>query len=108
MNGKRAEMLRMIAAQREPKTITSVVDDISDALRCPKSTVWANIGLLKELGLVKNGRGKPVRITGLGRAVLGKVLKAGMEEDGFVPQAGMVIYRETEEDQRESGEEVDV
>lgn len=105
MNGKRVEMLRIISMQKEPKTITSVVADISHVLHCPKSTVWANLNFLKELGLVKNGRGKPVCITKLGKVVLGKVSNGMAGNDEFSMQANIVIYRETEESHREVFEE---
>lgn len=70
MNGKRMEILRIIAIQKEPRTITSIVEEISHLLGCPKSTVWMNVNLLKELGLIQNGRGVPVRITAVGRILL--------------------------------------
>jgi Mn-dependent DtxR family transcriptional regulator len=98
MNGKRAEMLRLISVQNQQKTITSIVDDISHSLDCPKSTVWANINFLKEFGLIQNGRGRPVSLTSLGRLVLEKVAGRGTGvSDGFVPQSGMMVYNETEE-----------
>lgn len=70
LNGKKMKILGMIATQQEPKTITSTVDHISRSLGCPKSTVWLNVNFLKELGLIKNGRGKPVKVTKIGRIVL--------------------------------------
>jgi biotin operon repressor len=99
MNEKRAEMLRLIAGQKEPKTITSVVEQISCALDCPRSTVWANLNTLKELGLVENGRGKPLHVTNLGKMVLDKFLldarKAGIIRR---PGTGVFIYSEAAED----------
>jgi hypothetical protein len=106
VNGKRAEMLRLIAAQREPRTITSTAEEISCSIGCPRSTVWANLNLLKELRLVENGRGRPIRVTKLGRLLLEKRLAAnggpgraavmagggneysdrGMEADGEAPE----------------------
>ena len=81
MNRKRIEILRIIAAQEEPITITSAVDQISRLLSCPKSTVWMNVNLLKELGLIKNGRGLPVRITKIGRIMLENISEGG-DSDG--------------------------
>ncbi len=102
MNGKRAEMLRIIAARGGQKTITSVVDEISLALSCPKSTVWANLNLLKELGLVENGRGRPVKVTNLGGMVLGKFLaeaaRAGNAGKKSKSQGAILIYSDAEED----------
>jgi hypothetical protein len=109
MNGKRAEILRIISVQREPKTITSIVDDVSRILRCPKSTVWANLNFLKEFGLIKNGRGKPVCLTRLGRLMLGKVLKTGAVNDEFILQADVPVCAEAEESHEEVfEEEVDI
>ena len=70
LNGKKMKILEMIATHKEPMTITSAVNMISHMLRCPKSTVWANINFLKELGLIENGRGKPVKLTKIGRLML--------------------------------------
>lgn len=69
MNRRRIEILRIISANGG-KTITSVVDEVSGVLSCPKSTVWSNVNLLKELGLIKNSRGGPVEITIIGRIIL--------------------------------------
>ncbi len=70
LNGKKMKILEMIATRKEPMTITSAVNMISRMLCCPKSTVWANINFLKELGLIENGRGKPVKLTKIGRLML--------------------------------------
>lgn len=70
LNDKRFEILRIIAIQEEPRTITSMVDEISILLNCPKSTVWMNVNFLKELGLIQNGRGRPVRVTPIGVMLL--------------------------------------
>ena len=51
LNEKRLDILEIISAQVEPRTITSVVDDISELLSCPKSTVWVNVNFLKVLAL---------------------------------------------------------
>ena len=75
LNCKRVEILRIIASQTEPRTITSVVDDISNILDCPKSTVWINVNFLKDIGLIKNGRGLPVRITPIGMVILERKLE---------------------------------
>ncbi|NIO19467.1 MAG: hypothetical protein GTN76_01635 [Candidatus Aenigmarchaeota archaeon] len=70
LNGKKIKILRIIATQKEPTTITSAVDQVSRTLCCPKSTVWMNVNFLKELGLIENGRGRPVRVTAVGRIIL--------------------------------------
>ncbi|MEE9323849.1 MAG: hypothetical protein V3U72_04890 [Candidatus Aenigmarchaeota archaeon] len=70
LNRKRIEILRIISVQDEPRTITSIVEEISQLLCCPKSTVWMNVNFLKELGLIKNSRGNPVRITAVGMIIL--------------------------------------
>jgi Fe2+ or Zn2+ uptake regulation protein len=70
VKGKRLEMLRIIAETGKDKTITSVVDDISRNLCCPKSTVWMNVNFLKDLGLIENGRFKPVKVTAMGIILL--------------------------------------
>lgn len=81
LNGRRLEILEIICSQEEPRTITSVVDDISSLLGCPKSTVWMNVNLLKEMGLIKNGRGLPVRATPIGLLVLERMLD---EKDSII------------------------
>jgi DNA-binding MarR family transcriptional regulator len=73
LNGKRIEILRMIAEQDGARTITSTVDHISEELGCPKSTVWINVNMLKELGLIENGRGNPVRVTKVGEILLRQI-----------------------------------
>ena len=73
LNGKRIEILRMIAVQAGSRTITSTVDHISEELGCPKSTVWINVNMLKELGLIENGRGNPVRVTKVGEILLRQI-----------------------------------
>lgn len=70
LNDKRMEILKIIAVQQEPMTITSIVGEISILLNCPRSTVWMNVNFLKELGLIQNGRGLPVRITPMGMIIL--------------------------------------
>ena len=70
LNGKKMRILEMIAMHKEPTTITSAVNMISHLLCCPKSTVWANINFLKEIGLIENGRGSPVKITNIGKLIL--------------------------------------
>jgi|GEM_PF-2390406 len=70
LNGKKIRILRLISEQEEPMTITSAVDLISNALSCPKSTVWMNVNFLKELGLIQNGRGRPVKVTNIGMVIL--------------------------------------
>lgn len=82
LNGKRLQILMIISTQEEPRTITSVVDDISHILGCPKSTVWMNVNFLKELGLIQNGRGLPVKITPVGMIILER--KAKEEKQLFV------------------------
>jgi len=79
LNGKKIKILRIIAAQKESRTITSAVYKISKSLECPKSTVWMNVNFLKELGLIENGRGKPVKITNIGRIILDNKTKEGGE-----------------------------
>ncbi len=69
----------MIAAYKEPRTITSAVDQISHILCCPKSTVWMNMNFLKDLGLIKNGRGRPVKLTKIGRMILENKTGGGEE-----------------------------
>ena len=78
MNPKRVRMLRIIMLQEEPITITRAVDEISRVLCCPKSTVWINVNTLKELGLIENGRGRPVRVTKMGRVFLDALPKGGL------------------------------
>jgi len=79
LNDKRIEMLKIISSQNEPKTITSVVSQISDNLSCPKSTVWANVNCLKDLGLIHNGRGRPVGLTNIGIFMLRRVSESESE-----------------------------
>jgi len=81
LKGKRIEILRMMAHQDGSRTITSAVDEISQELGCPKSTVWMNVNCLKEMGLVENGYGKPARVTGIGRIVL-EMLEERHEKPG--------------------------
>ena len=69
LNRKRVEILRAVASNGD-KTITSVVDVVSKSSGYPKSTVWVNVNFLKEIGLIKNTRGKPVRLTQIGMIVL--------------------------------------
>lgn len=69
MNKRRIEILRIVSTNGG-KTITCVVDEVSSILSCPKSTVWSNVNFLKELGLIKNSRGKPARITAIGMIIL--------------------------------------
>lgn len=77
LNEKKMKILRIISAQKEQKTITSMVTEISQLLSCPKSTVWNNVNFLKELGLIENGRGKPVKVTNIGRIILENEQKGG-------------------------------
>lgn len=77
LNGKRIEILRIIAVQKGPRTITSAVDEISHLLGCPKSTVWINVNFLKELGLIQNGRGTPVKMTPIGMIILERKTEEG-------------------------------
>ena len=70
MNLKRLRILGLISSQKERTTITRAVDEISRVLCCPKSTVWINVNTLKELGLIENGRGMPVRVTKIGKVLL--------------------------------------
>ncbi len=77
MSNKRVSILRMISVQKDSRTITRTVDEISKILRCPKSTVWMNVNILKELGLIENGRGKPVKITRVGMVILENVPNGG-------------------------------
>lgn len=77
---KRFKILNLIAGCEEPMTITTAVDMISEIIGCPKSTVWMNVNFLKDLGLIKNGRGLPVRITPMGRVIL----ERRMEEGGAI------------------------
>ncbi|MCK5022719.1 MAG: hypothetical protein KAS04_00965 [Candidatus Aenigmarchaeota archaeon] len=77
LNEKRLDILEIISAHAEPKTITSAVDNISKLLDCPKSTVWMNVNFLKEMGLIKNGRGFPVKVTPMGMIILEKKLEDG-------------------------------
>ena len=77
LNDKRIEILRIIAVQKGPRTITSTVDEISQLLCCPKSTVWINVNFLKELGLIQNGRGMPVKITPIGMIILERKTEEG-------------------------------
>ncbi|UCC92011.1 MAG: hypothetical protein JSV39_01990 [Candidatus Aenigmatarchaeota archaeon] len=79
MNRRRIEILRIVSANGG-KTITSVVDEVSEVLSCPKSTVWSNVNLLKELGLIKNNRGGPVKITKIGRIILSDNRKEEVNE----------------------------
>lgn len=81
VNGKRVRILRIISVQKEPRTITRTVDEISKVLCCPKSTVWMNVNILKELGLIENGRGRPVSVTKVGKMILGNVTDGGMNEN---------------------------
>jgi len=69
LNGKRIEILKTVAENGD-KTITSVVDVVSKSSGYPKSTVWMNVNFLKEIGLIKNTRGKPVRLTPIGMMIL--------------------------------------
>ena len=75
LNDKRVDILEIIGSQPEPRTITSVVEDIAELLGCPRSTVWMNVNFLKEMGLIKNGRGRPVRVTPIGMLVLERKLE---------------------------------
>ncbi len=75
LRGRKMEILRMLAEQDGSRTITSAVDEISCAMGCPKSTVWMNVNSLKELGLVENGRGKPLKITKIGEIILENLQK---------------------------------
>lgn len=77
LNQKRMEMLRIISIQDEPMTITSMVEEISHLMGLPRSTVWINMNRLKELGLISNGRGKPVRVTAVGNVILHKERNGG-------------------------------
>ncbi len=72
LNGKRIEILKAVAENGD-KTITSVVDMISRSSGYPKSTVWMNMNFLKEIGLIRNTRGKPVRLTPIGMMVLERI-----------------------------------
>lgn len=69
MTERRMEILEMMSHE-EPKTITSMVSDVSATLNCPKSTVWMNVNLLRELGLIKSGNGMPVKVTAMGMLIL--------------------------------------
>ena len=73
LNQKKLAMLKLIAEDSEKKTITAAVEHISCELHCPKSTVWTNVNCLKQLGLIQNGRGKPVKITKAGAIILKQI-----------------------------------
>ena len=75
LNEKRLKILDLIADCEEPMTITTAVDLIAEIIECPKSTVWTNVNFLKEVGLLKNGRGLPVRVTSMGRIILERKLE---------------------------------
>ena len=56
LSARKVRILRMVAGQETPRTITGMVNDISAALGFPKSTVWDNINSLKYLGLIRGSR----------------------------------------------------
>ena len=52
------------------KTLTTIVHELSEILRIPRSTLWYHVNFLKELGLIENRLGRPVKLTKKGEFIL--------------------------------------
>ena len=72
---KQKELLVFLGQNTARVNVTRLVPILGAHLQCAPSTVWANLNVLKEIGLVEFGdietKGKPIRLTKLGELVTG-------------------------------------
>ncbi len=70
---KQKELLIYLAEPPPRTNVTRLVPILVGHLLCAPSTVWSNLNVLRSVGLVEFGdigtKGKPIRLTGLGRFV---------------------------------------
>jgi len=80
---KQRTMLRIVAEVQGETLYTTLIDRISDELEIPKSTVRWNLKGLRDSGLITAGdrdnKGVPVRLTEIGKVMVGLVSSADLE-----------------------------